>query len=170
MTLLDVNRLSSRADTKDSGVEAVNNVDLSINHGETVRLVGESGGEKSVTAISVMGLVNSPEKLWGSVIWNDEGLLSTSNSRLENIRDDVLSIILQDSMGSLHLVHRPEIRFWKRSHDVIKGKEQTTSNLKSYCSFEQKRMASKAISGLSLALSGFLRMNLMWISSRTAGN
>lgn len=85
MTLLDVNGLSSRADTEDGGVEAVNNVVLSINHGETVGLIGDSGGGKSVIAISVMGLVNSPEKLWGSVILNDEDLLSASDSRLEDI-------------------------------------------------------------------------------------
>jgi oligopeptide/dipeptide ABC transporter ATP-binding protein len=105
MTLLDVSALSTEFRTDDGVVQAVDGVDLSIEPGETVGIVGESGSGKSVTALSLLGLVDSPGHVTdGTVEFDGEDLRVASESRLQEIRGNEIGMVFQDPMESLNPV------------------------------------------------------------------
>jgi phosphonate C-P lyase system protein PhnK len=104
-TLLEVENLQTRF----SSVKAVNGVSFSVKDGEVLGIVGESGCGKSVTALSIMRLIEPPgEVSGGRVIFADAGektdLLKLSEKRLENILGNRVSMIFQDPMTSLNPV------------------------------------------------------------------
>ena len=94
--------------TTDAGVaRAVDGVSLQVGPGEALGIVGESGCGKTVTALSVLGLIPSPpgEIVSGSSIrFNDEELLDVKPSRLREIRGNEISMIFQEPMTSLNPV------------------------------------------------------------------
>ena len=107
MPLLEVTDLRTYF-TTDAGVaRAVDGVSLQVGTGETLGIVGESGCGKTVTALSVLGLIPSPpgEIVAGSSIrFNDEELLEVKPSRLREIRGNAISMIFQEPMTSLNPV------------------------------------------------------------------
>jgi peptide/nickel transport system ATP-binding protein len=107
MPLLEVRDLRTYF-TTDAGVaRAVDGVALQVGAGETLGIVGESGCGKTVTALSVLGLIPSPpgEIVSGSSIrFNDEELLDVKPARLREIRGNEISMIFQEPMTSLNPV------------------------------------------------------------------
>ena len=107
MPLLEVTDLRTYF-TTDAGVaRAVDGVSLQVETGETLGIVGESGCGKTVTALSVLGLIPSPpgEIVAGSSIrFNDEELLEVKPARLREIRGNAISMIFQEPMTSLNPV------------------------------------------------------------------
>jgi len=84
-------------------VRAVDGVDLSLERGRTLGIVGESGCGKSVTALSIMGLVPQPPgRIAGEVLFEGEDLLRVPPRRLRELRGDQLSMIFQEPMTSLN--------------------------------------------------------------------
>ena len=85
---------------------AVDEVSLSLDPGETLGIVGESGCGKSVTALSIMGLVPRPagEIIAGQVFFQDENLLDKSEREMRRIRGKQISMIFQEPMTSLNPV------------------------------------------------------------------
>src|SRR5437667_2057338 len=85
-------------------VNAVDGVDLRLERGRTLGIVGESGCGKSVTALSVMGLVPQPPGriAAGEVLFEGEDLLKLPAERLRDLRGDKLSMIFQEPMTSLN--------------------------------------------------------------------
>ena len=107
MPLLEVTDLRTYF-TTDAGVaRAVDGVSLQVGTGETLGIVGESGCGKTVTALSVLGLIPSPpgEIVAGSSIrFQDEELLEVKPARLREIRGNEISMIFQEPMTSLNPV------------------------------------------------------------------
>ena len=107
MPLLEVTDLRTYF-TTDAGVaRAVDGVSLHVGTGETLGIVGESGCGKTVTALSILGLIPSPpgEIMAGSSIrFNDEELLEVKPARLREIRGNKISMIFQEPMTSLNPV------------------------------------------------------------------
>ena len=104
-TLLQVENLQTRF----NAVKAVRGVAFEIAEGEVLGIVGESGCGKSVTALSIMRLIEPPGNIVeGSVIFRDESgevdLLKLSDKELENILGNRISMIFQDPMTSLNPV------------------------------------------------------------------
>ena len=104
-TLLEVENLKTRF----SGRNAVKGVSFSIREGEVLGIVGESGSGKSVTALSIMRLIEKPGEISnGRVIFHDRGeeidLLKLSEKELEKILGNRISMIFQDPMTSLNPV------------------------------------------------------------------
>lgn len=86
-------------------VRAVNDVSFGIAEGELLALVGESGCGKSITALSIMGLISSPGKIaGGSIKFKGEELTTASSERLREIRGNDIAMIFQDPMTSLNPV------------------------------------------------------------------
>jgi len=86
-------------------VKAVDNVSFSIREGETLCVVGESGCGKSVTAMSLMRLVESPPARISGEIWFDgKDVLKLSKKEMSNLRGNDISIIFQEPMSSLNPV------------------------------------------------------------------
>jgi len=104
--LLDVQGLKTTFNTQDGIVHAVNGVSFGLNEGETLGVVGESGCGKSVTMLSVLGLIpNPPGKVEeGKAIFFDRDLTKMSVDELRDIRGAQISMIFQDPMTSLNPV------------------------------------------------------------------
>jgi oligopeptide/dipeptide ABC transporter ATP-binding protein len=85
-------------------VRAVDGVDLSLERGRTLGIVGESGCGKSVTALSIMGLIPRPpgKIAGGEVRFEGEDLLKVPPRRMRDLRGDKLSMIFQEPMTSLN--------------------------------------------------------------------
>ena len=112
MSLLAVDDLhvSFRGEGGQPGVDAVRGATLDIGEGETVALVGESGCGKSVTALSVLGLLPYPKAHHpgGSIRLRGEELLGAPADRLRQVRGDRVSMIFQEPMTSLNPLHTVE--------------------------------------------------------------
>ena len=103
--LLLVKNLHTQFDTKAGIVRAVDGVDIEIPAGKTVGLVGESGCGKSMTAMSVMGLVSRPGKVTeGEILFHGNDLLKLSAKERRQLCGNRISIIFQEPMTSLNPV------------------------------------------------------------------
>ncbi len=102
--LLDIQNLSICFDTDDGTVLATQNINLQIHKGETLALVGESGCGKSVTALSILRLLQEPPGRYdsGKIVFEGRDLLSLPKSQLQDIRGDQIGIIFQEPMTSLN--------------------------------------------------------------------
>jgi peptide/nickel transport system ATP-binding protein/oligopeptide transport system ATP-binding protein len=106
--LLKVENLHTYFHSEAGVVKAVNGVDFIIRKGETLGLVGESGCGKSVTALSIMGLVPKPQGkiVKGRIVFGDQDLLKLGNRAMRDIRGNLISMIFQEPMASLNPVYR----------------------------------------------------------------
>jgi oligopeptide/dipeptide ABC transporter ATP-binding protein len=104
--LLEVENLSTYYFTRDGVVKAVDGVDLRIDRGEILGLVGESGCGKSVTSLSILRLVADPGKIVeGSIRFRGEELLTKTVQEMRDIRGDRISMIFQQPVSSLNPVY-----------------------------------------------------------------
>ncbi len=104
--LLDVHDLHTSFKTSDGVVRAVDGVDFHVDRGEILGLVGESGCGKSVTSLSLMGLVAKPGKVdSGQVIFDGRDLLKVSPKELRGLRGNRISMIFQQPTSSLNPVY-----------------------------------------------------------------
>ena len=106
--LLEIQNLSVSFETDEGVVPAVQNVSLSIDKGQVLGLVGESGCGKSVTAMSVLRLLPSPpgKIVGGSVRYGEHDLLQMPLDQLRTIRGNEISMIFQEPMTALSPLHR----------------------------------------------------------------
>jgi peptide/nickel transport system ATP-binding protein len=106
--LLRVENLTVQFPTdKKKMLTAVNNISFHLNKSETVALVGESGCGKSVTSLSIMGLIpKHAGKVLGNIQLNGKELNGISNKEMREIRGHDISMIFQEPMTSLNPVHR----------------------------------------------------------------
>jgi len=104
--LLDIKNLVVKFHTSDAIIHAVNGLDLCLYKGETLGLVGETGAGKTTTALSIMGLIDSPPgKIHeGSIEYKGRDLLTISENEYLKIRGAEISMIFQDPMTALNPV------------------------------------------------------------------
>jgi oligopeptide/dipeptide ABC transporter ATP-binding protein len=102
--LLEVCGLRTYFASERGEVRAVDGVDLTLERGRTLGIVGESGCGKSVTALSIMGLVPQPPGriAGGEVRFEGEDLLKVAPRHMRDLRGDKLSMIFQEPMTSLN--------------------------------------------------------------------
>jgi oligopeptide/dipeptide ABC transporter ATP-binding protein len=107
-SLLEVKGLRTHFASERGEVRAVDGVDLRLERGRTLGIVGESGCGKSVTALSIMGLIPQPPGriAAGEVLLDGEDLLKQSPARLRDLRGDKLAMIFQEPMTSLNPAFR----------------------------------------------------------------
>ena len=122
--LLDIKNLSINYITEDETVYAVNNLDLQINEGETLGLVGETGAGKTTTALGIKRLIpNPPGKILEGVIeFEGKDLLKESEENMRKIRGSKISMIFQDPMTSLN----PVLTVGEQIAEVIEIHENVT--------------------------------------------
>ena len=127
--LLEVKNLSVEYDTEISTVYAVNGLDLDLNYGETLGLVGETGAGKTTTALSIIQLL--PEGIGfvtdGSIKLDGVDMLNTSEEKIRAMRGSVVSMIFQDPMSALN----PVMTVGAQIMEVLKihHPEQSTAQL-----------------------------------------
>ncbi|MDH3674595.1 MAG: ABC transporter ATP-binding protein [Anaerolineae bacterium] len=106
MTLLEVKGLTTRFFTQDGVVQAVNDLNYTLDEGETLGIVGESGSGKSVGVMSLMRLIPSPpgKITAGEVFFEGQDLLKVSDEEIRDVRGNKIAMIFQDPMTSLNPV------------------------------------------------------------------
>ncbi|MGJ8605325.1 MAG: dipeptide/oligopeptide/nickel ABC transporter permease/ATP-binding protein [Marivita sp.] len=106
--LLEVQGLETQFHVKDRVYRAVGGVDLHVEKGECLGIIGESGSGKSVTALSLMGLVASPPGVitGGTVHYDGEDLIGAPYKRLRDMRGRNVAYIFQDPLSTLHPLYR----------------------------------------------------------------
>ena len=102
MALLEIDNLSVRFATNDGEVQAVNQVNLSVDSGETLGIVGESGSGKSQLSFALMGLLAKNGRASGSVRFDGQEILNAPPRVLNRIRAEKIAMIFQDPMTSLN--------------------------------------------------------------------
>ncbi|MBV9229321.1 MAG: ABC transporter ATP-binding protein [Chloroflexi bacterium] len=135
--LLEVQNLKTYFFTRSGIVKAVDDVSFSMQAGQTLGVVGESGCGKSVTALSVMRLIASPpgKIVSGDILFNGENILEKNQEELTDLRGSKISMIFQDPMTSLNPVftvgyqiaetvkrHRKEVstdQAWRRATEML---------------------------------------------------
>ena len=105
--ILEVHDLEIRYVTDEETVQAVNDITFSLERGESIGLVGETGAGKTTTALGIMGLVPDPpgEIVKGSILFEGEDLLKLSEKQMRRIRGGKISMIFQEPMTSLNPVY-----------------------------------------------------------------
>jgi peptide/nickel transport system ATP-binding protein len=103
-TVLEVTDLSVRFRTEDGWVQAVDDVSFDVGEGEIVALVGESGCGKSVTAMSIIGLLAESAQVSGSVRFSGRELGGLPRSQLRHVRGKDIAMVFQEPMTSLNPV------------------------------------------------------------------
>jgi peptide/nickel transport system ATP-binding protein len=106
-TLLDIRGLKTWFKTDDGMVRAVDGVDLHIDRGETVGVVGESGCGKTVTARSVLKLIDMPPGRFedGQILWQGRDLIPLDQDEMNQVRSREIAIVFQEPMTSLNPVY-----------------------------------------------------------------
>ncbi|KXI23696.1 ABC transporter ATP-binding protein [Photobacterium sanguinicancri] len=102
MSLLDVKDLRVEFTTQDGIVTAVNDLNFSLNQGETLGIVGESGSGKSQTVFAIMGLLAKNGIISGSAEFEGRNILNLPEKELNKVRAEQIAMIFQDPMTSLN--------------------------------------------------------------------
>ena len=107
MALLEVRGLKTHFQTDDGWLHAVDGIDLTVESGETVCIVGESGCGKSVTAMTILKLIPMPPGriVAGSVLWDGRDLVPLGDEEMRRIRARQIAMIFQEPMTSLNPVY-----------------------------------------------------------------
>ncbi|MFB9269580.1 ABC transporter ATP-binding protein [Bradyrhizobium erythrophlei] len=125
--LLEIKGLKTHFATDDGIVQAVDGVDISINKGETLCVVGESGCGKTVTAMSILKLIAMPPGriVEGEIIFEGRDLVPLTSHELDDIRAKEIGFIFQEPMTSLNpvLTIGEQIAESLRRHEAVTKKQ-----------------------------------------------
>ncbi|GAA3365671.1 MULTISPECIES: ABC transporter ATP-binding protein [Saccharopolyspora] len=104
--LLDVEDLHVEFRTRDGVAKVLNGVSYHVDPGETLAVLGESGSGKSVTAQTVMGILDTPPGFitGGAIRYDGEDLLTATDARRRELRGDSMAMIFQDALSALNPV------------------------------------------------------------------
>lgn len=131
--ILEIRNLSIHFYTDDGDVAAVGGVDLKLERGDTLGLVGETGAGKTTTAKGILRLIPDPpgKIISGEILYNGEDLLKKSEKEMQKIRGGQISMIFQDPMTALNPVLRADEQIAEviRLHDQCSKAESITKAL-----------------------------------------
>jgi len=162
--LLRVRNLETHFSTHEGTVKAVNRISFTINKGQTLGLVGESGCGKSVTALSIMRLVPSPpgKIVGGEISFEGQDLLELDEKEMRKIRGKKISMIFQEPMTSLDPV-------FTIGHEIVEsiqlhqglGKEEARQKAIEALKIVRMPDAGKRMNNYPHELSGGMRQRAM---------
>lgn len=134
--LLKVDNLRTHFHIPEGTVYAVNGISFTLNEGETLAVVGESGCGKSVTMLSILKLILIPpgEIVTGSALFRDKDLIQLSDKEFEDLRGNEIAMVFQDPMTSLN--------------PVLSIGQQLTETLCTHLNISQDEAEKKAIESL----------------------
>jgi oligopeptide/dipeptide ABC transporter ATP-binding protein len=164
VALLEVNDLGTHFFTREGTGRAVDGVNFAIEKGKTLGIVGESGCGKSVTALSIMGLIPKPPAkiVSGEVLFEGRDLTKLSERQLEDVRGREIAMIFQDPMTSLNptLTIGTQITETIRRHYDVSQKQ---ANKKAIELLEEVRIprASERLDDYPHRFSGGMRQRVM---------
>jgi len=168
--LLEVRGLRTSFHTRDGVVRAVDGIDFHVDRGEIMGIVGESGCGKSVTSLSIMGLVAKPGRVEaGEILFDGQDLVKLPSDQMRRLRGDRISMIFQQPTSSLNpvwdvgtqltevlRVHRSMKKrpAWQRAGELLKmvGIPDPDRRLKAYPHEMSGGMAQRVMIAMALAL------------------
>lgn len=124
--VVELKDLQTHFQTEEGTVKAVNHVSFAVREGETVCVVGESGCGKSVTALSIMGLIaESGSVVGGDILYEGKSLLEMKEKELRSLRGNEIAMIFQEPMTSLNPVFTvgEQIVETLREHELLSKNE-----------------------------------------------
>ena len=132
-TILKVSNLKTHFFTRHGTVKAVNGIDFELHRGECLCLVGESGCGKTVTALSILGLIDSPPGriVDGKVIYSNLNLLECTPEQLRETRGKEIAMVFQDAQSALN--------------PVFTIGDQIVEQIRTHLRMEKKAAQSRAI-------------------------
>lgn len=122
--LLQLRNLTTVYPTSRGNVRAVNAINLTVEKGKVLGLVGESGCGKSTVLLSILGLVRQPGRVAeGEILFNGQDMREMTSSRLRAIRGKEIAMIFQDPLSTLNPVFTvgEQIRETLRLHHILDG-------------------------------------------------
>ena len=167
--LLEVRGLHTSFHTRAGVVRAVDGIDFEVRRGEIMGLVGESGCGKSVTSLSILGLVTKPGKIeGGQILFDGTDLLKMSQDQLRHIRGERISMIFQQPTSALNPVWQVGRQIaevlelhrkmkpgpaWERARELLRmvGIPDPDRRLKSYPHEMSGGMAQRVMIAMALA-------------------
>ena len=162
--VLQVKNLQTYFYTEEGVVPAVDGVDFSLQQGETLAIVGESGCGKSVTSMSVLRLVPVPpgKILSGEILYKGEDLLQKSEKQMRAIRGNEISMIFQEPLTSLN----PVFTIGRQITDILRlhqGMSKKQARKKALEMLRKVRIPApeKVIDDYPHQLSGGMRQRVM---------
>jgi peptide/nickel transport system ATP-binding protein len=163
-SVLELKNLETHFETRDGTVRAVDGVSYSVNAGETLAVVGESGCGKSVSSLSILRLIpNPPGKIvGGSVMFGGEDLTQVSEERIRVIRGNEISMIFQEPMTSLN----PMMTIGKQISEPLTqhlglSKKEAANRAQEMLDLVQIPDSKKWLSGYPHEMSGGMRQRVM---------
>ena len=116
--LLNLHDYDLSLNTEKGPVQVLNKINITLNEQETVGLVGESGCGKSMTALSIMGLLSNKiiAEHQGELLWRGENLSSACNKRWRELRGKEMAMIFQEPMTALN----PVLTIYEQLDEVLK--------------------------------------------------
>lgn len=163
MPLLEVNDLHTSFFTPAGEVKAVNGVSFNLDHGKVLGIVGESGSGKSVTAYSIMQILEKTGKIVsGSVKLDGQELVGCTEAEMKKVRGNKISIIFQDPMTSLN----PTYTIGHQLMEAIllhtnRNKEQAKERAMEMISLVGINEPAKRMKQYPFELSGGMRQRIM---------
>ena len=161
---LEVKNLSVEFDVRGQKVNAVSDVSWNVKKGETLAIVGESGSGKSVSALAILKLIpNPPGKITsGSIFFEGENIIKTSDTEIRNIRGKKISMIFQEPMTSLN----PLMTIGKQISEVLDrhltlSKKETYQKAKNILDIVQIPDSKRWLNGYPHEMSGGMRQRVM---------
>ncbi|WP_445487587.1 ABC transporter ATP-binding protein [Niallia sp. 03133] len=126
--MLEIKNLRVDFDSRRGKIEALKNINLTIKKGEIVGIVGESGSGKSITAFSILGLLEKNAQIPnGEITYMGQNLLALKKKELQAIRGKKIAMIFQEPMTALH----PTMKVGKQLAEVLK-RHRRISNKEAY--------------------------------------
>jgi len=163
-TLLEIKNLSTHFDTEYGVIKAVDRVDLAIDEGDTLGVVGESGCGKTVLALSIMRLIPSPpgKIASGSVLFNGVDLLKLDIEEMRRIRGRDISMVFQEPMTSLN----PVLHIGDQITEIVRlhmglGRKEAINRAMEILSLVGMPSPEKVVSNYPHQLSGGMRQRVM---------
>jgi len=162
--LLEVKDLKVEFFTEEGKLPAIDNLSISINEGETLGVVGESGCGKSITALAIMRLLSSPGKITrGEILFKGQDLVKLREDEIRKVRGNDIAMIFQEPMTSLN----PVITIGKQIIEVITthnkniSKKEANEKAIEMLKLVKIPMAEKRVNEYPHQLSGGMRQRVM---------
>lgn len=168
MALLSIKNMDTVFSTKYGGIRACNSINLDIDQGQTVGLIGETGCGKSVLGMSVLRLLPANATISGEVLYKDIDLLSLSDKKMQEIRGKEIGLLPQSPSTSLN----PTMKIGKQIREGLqfhRGIKKDIANNKSIEMLDSLGMADseKVVREYSHQLSGGMKQRALAAMSIT---
>ncbi|MFD3872925.1 ABC transporter ATP-binding protein [Streptomyces sp. NPDC058623] len=162
--LLEVRDLHVEFKTRDGVAKAVNGVNYSVDEGETLAVLGESGSGKSVTAQAIMGILDTPPGriAGGEILFQGQDLLKMKEDERRRIRGARMAMIFQDALSSLNPVVSVGAQLGEM-YEVHRGMSRKASRAKAVELMDRVRIpaAKQRVGDYPHQFSGGMRQRIM---------